>query len=337
MSQRMSIHFLFEQSQIGEAMNFPIISDEEVRSFVKPHDAIRAIEEVLTDYASGAAVNIPRIAIKGENSTYRIMSGAMLSKNIAGTKQGIWSSDIKSDKKLAMMGELVTLYDMTSGELLALVNSHYLNEIRTGASGAVGTKYLSNKESCRIALLGSSHQARTLLLCTSLVRQIDEVKVYSRTEKNRDEFCKKIRDELPVKVRSVASSSEAVKDSDIILEATSSKTPVFDGSELKSGSHVTAIGTGFNGASTIDEAAVKRSGRMFVLSKEQARSEKLGDVLNPLRHGIIDWDDVFEISDLIVGKVKGRASLDDITLYKANGIALIDLAIAMFVYECVKN
>lgn len=263
------------------------------------------------------------------------MSAAILTKNVAGSKQGVWSSDIKSDKKSAMMGELVSLYDLTTGDLLAVINSHYLNEIRTGASGAVGTKYLSNSDSCVIGLLGSSYQARTLLLCTSVVRRIEEVKVYSRSESNREEFCRKMRDELDFRIRPVASSLEAVQGSDIVLEATSSKVPVFDGGVLKNGCHVTAVGSGFNGASTIDEVAVRRSKRMFVLSKEQAQLEKLGDVLNPLLHGFIGWADVFEISDLIAKKVQGRVTHEDVTVYKANGIALADLAVAKLVYDIV--
>ena len=108
---------------------------------------------------------------------------------------------------------------------------------------------------------------------------------------------------------------------------------MFDGKCLKQGSHVTAIGTGIRGARTLDDESVCRSSVFAIGSKKQALIDGLGDVFHPIMRGLLEWSKVVEIGDVVSGKVPGRQSAKDITLFKSNGSALYDVAVGKLVYD----
>lgn len=203
------------------------ISDEDVRAVLKIPEAIEVIEDALRDGSGDTAKIIPRFTIRTSNGTYRTMAASVPRMNVVGSKQGFFTSpDLKSDKKSVMSGELTSLYDIQSGALLALINSHYLNEARTGASAAVGTKYLSNPDSKILGMIGSGLQAKTQLIAHCCVRKIEQVKVYSRDKEHRESFCDNVRSLVDVKeIFPVSSPEEACQDSDIVVEATSPQPP----------------------------------------------------------------------------------------------------------------
>ncbi|MCL4519390.1 MAG: ornithine cyclodeaminase family protein, partial [Thaumarchaeota archaeon] len=325
----------FESFRCRRMDKVQFISDEDVRAVLKIPDAIQVIEDALRDCSGEAAKVIPRFAIRTPNGTYRTMAASVPGMNVVGSKQGFFTSpDPKSDKQSVMSGELTSLYDIKSGALLALVNSHYLNEARTGASAAVGTKYLSNPDSKNLGIIGSGLQAKTQLIAHCCVRKIEKVKVYSRRKERRESFCESVRSLVNVnEIVPVSSPEEACQDSDIVVEATSSTTPVFDGKSLKQGTHVTAIGTGIRGARTLDDVSVHRASVFALGSKEQALIDGLGDVFHPIMSGFLEWSKVVEIGDVVCGKVPGRQSSKDITLFKSNGSALYDVAVGKLVYD----
>jgi ornithine cyclodeaminase len=145
-------------------------------------------------------------------------------------------------------------------------------------------------------------------------------------------------------VKPVSSAREAVEGSDVVLTATNSNVPVFSGEWLQSGTHVTSIMGGNVGlvragvAATkrreLDDTTIKRSDVIVVNSKEQAMVDEQGDLFDPVQAGLLRWEKVGELGQLLNGAIPGRTSRGQITLFKNNaGQGVADVAVASKVYS----
>ena len=218
----------------------------------------------------------------------------------------------------------VLLHSGETGELLAVVNAAAVTAIRTAAVSAVATKVLARPEASRLAVLGAGVQARNHLASIPLVRNIKQVKVYSRGG----------AETLGGGVVEVCGEAEeAVRGADIVVTATSSKTPVLRREWLASGCHVNAVGSSVPSARELDGATVAAAS-FFVDRRESALNES-GDYLFALREGAIAGPEHIraELGEVLVGKSAGRKSADEITLFKSLGLGVEDLASAAFIFE----
>ncbi|MDG6997996.1 MAG: ornithine cyclodeaminase family protein [Nitrososphaerota archaeon] len=314
-----------------------IISDEEARSVLSMSEAINAIESALVDYSNKISTVLPRAMIRAPNGLYRVMTASLPSKNVVGSKQGFRVSEQKGDKSSSYASEIVSLYDFHSGELLAIVKSHSIDEFRTAAAAAVGSKYLARRDSHIVGLFGSGLHAGPQIDGLASILGITKVKVFSRSSANREKFCANMGKRLGLDFMPVSTPADAVRDSDIIVEATTSATPVFDGRDLVPGIHVTSIGGGYGGMRQLDDETIRRANLLVVGSKQEILSEGSGDVLQPIASGARRWDEIVEIADIVSHKVEGRRLLSDITVYKSLGMGLYDVALANLVYEKVNS
>jgi ornithine cyclodeaminase len=139
-------------------------------------------------------------------------------------------------------------------------------------------------------------------------------------------------------VVAVSSAEAAVENADIVITATNSRTPVFDGSRLKEGAHVTSIANGDKARTRqeIDETTIRRADRIFVTSKETLCVNE-SDIFRAARDRVTSWDKVHEISNLLLGTVDGRTDDRQITLFKLQGTGIMDVAIGLAAYEKVKG
>ena len=135
-----------------------------------------------------------------------------------------------------------------------------------------------------------------------------------------------------IDIQPVTTSEECVSDSDIVVTITSSREPVFKGDSLKQGSHVNAAGGNHWMRAEIDERTVTRSRLIVVDDLEQAKVE-CGDLLSAEARGTFRWDMAQELRDVVGGRIPGRSSKDNITLFESMGVALEDIAAAQFVYH----
>jgi ornithine cyclodeaminase len=144
--------------------------------------------------------------------------------------------------------------------------------------------------------------------------------------------------ELVFEINAVSSPEEALEGADIVITATNSRTPVFDGKWLKEGSHITSIANGDRTRTRqeIDEKTLRRAATIFITSKETVCVNE-SDIFRALRDKITSWDRVQEISSLLLGKVTGRTDDDQITLYKLQGIGIMDVAVGAKAYEKIKD
>jgi ornithine cyclodeaminase/alanine dehydrogenase-like protein (mu-crystallin family) len=186
------------------------------------------------------------------------------------------------------------------------------------------------------AILGTGGQARTQLEAIHNVRMLDSVFVYGRDPKKRNQFSEEMSERLSINVYPAESAAAAVGSAEIICTATTSAQPVLLGENLAKGVHMNAIGANHAHKQELDEAAVAKANLIFVDSLAQSQQEA-GDLIVPFSKQPQKWSGVRELSDLVAGKAPGRANDAQITLFKSNGIAAWDLAVAEQVYTLAKE
>jgi ornithine cyclodeaminase len=219
----------------------------------------------------------------------------------------------------------VLLHSGETGELLAVVNASAITAIRTAAVSAVATKLLAREDARTLAIIGAGVQARSHLAAMKLVRDIGDVRLVSRT---------RAKAEAIAGVTIVcATVEEAVRGADIMVTATSSREPVLRREWIADGAHINAVGSSISAARELDGATVAAAS-LFVDRRESTINES-GDYLGALRDGAISGPDHIrgELGDLLLGRVEGRRTAEEITLFKSLGLAIEDLAAAQFLYE----
>lgn len=305
------------------------INEGEVRQLLTMPVAITAVEEVSHKQADATVIIHPRRRFElPERGYFHYMAALDTVEGYVAMKQYTY---VKG--KLCF---LVTLYSTKTGELLALIEADYLGRLRTGAASGVATKYLAKKLAKSAAIIGTGGHARTQLEAIHNVRMLDAVYVYGRDAQRRNKFCDEMSDQLSVTCYPMGSSAEAVKSAEIICTATTSSQPVLHGEDLAPGVHINAIGANHAHKQELDEAAVGRANLLFVDSLAQSNQEA-GDLIIPFAKHPERWADVRELADLVGGKVPGRTNDVQISLFKSNGIAAWDLAVAEKVYGLAKE
>ena len=235
---------------------------------------------------------------------------------------------------------LIFLFGIEHGELRAVMHDGYVNQMVTGATGALGVKYLSRKDAHSVGLIGSGWQAQGQLKAVATVRDITNVKVFSLTQANREAFARTMSSEMGVEVTPVSSYEDAVRGTDIVITATSSYDPFLQGDWLEPGQHVDAMGGGdlTNKLQDLFADVYGRADVVIVNSKPQAQYDEPLDVLEAIDNGATDWDSIVELGRVIAGTDPGRGGDEQITLhrhhtglglwYTAAGHALYEAAIA---------
>ncbi len=226
----------------------------------------------------------------------------------------------------------VLLFETETGRPIAHLDAAALTAIRTAAVTAVATRLLARGEAGDLALLGAGVQARTHLAALREVRELRRVRVWSRRPETARQFAAEESARHGLPVEAAPSAAAAVAGADLVCTVTSSREPVLAGEWLSPGTHVNAVGSSVASARELDSAAVARA-RLFVDRRESTINES-GDYLVPLREGLIAEDHIQgEIGDLLLGRIPGRRSAGEITLFKSLGLAVEDLAAAHHVYR----
>jgi ornithine cyclodeaminase/alanine dehydrogenase-like protein (mu-crystallin family) len=296
-------------------VNQPLFLDEEqVRQHLQMADLIPAMEKALIDFSAGKVTQPVRSVIKVDPP------GGFLGIMPALTPEGLGLKAVTffpSNAKRGIATHMATIFlvDPETGAPLAIMDGRLITEMRTAAVSAVATKLLAAPDSKILAVLGSGVQARSHVEALRLVRQFEEVRVWSPTQEHAKQFAKEIG-------AKATSAEEAVHGADVIVTVTSSKTPVLKGAWLKPGCHVNAIGASRPDWREQDDEVMRNV--LFVDSREGAMKES-GDV-------ILSGAKIYaEVGDALAGKVPVRA--DETTIFKSLGMAVEDLGAAMLVYR----
>lgn len=219
---------------------------------------------------------------------------------------------------------------------VALLHDGYLQLIRVACTGALSARALANPDAGDLAIIGTGGQAWWHLLAMQQVRRLRRVRVYSPSEANRKAFAERARAVLDVPIEAAESAESAVRGADLVVAATNSSVPVLKGAWLSPGAHVISIVSGDrkNVRREIDDEVVRRSARVIAHWKQNAMHHQTGDLAGPVNAGVLRWEEVDDLSDVIAGKVPARRNAQDITLFKNNGgMGLQFAALAPVVYE----
>ncbi len=305
------------------------ISEAEVRAVLTMRMAVEAVEEISRKQATGEVVVHPRrrFELPG-GGFFHYMAAADFSMGFVAMKQYTYVCG-----KLRF---LVPLYEMTTGDLLALIEADYMGQQRTGAASGVATKYLARKDSRVAAIIGTGGQARTQLEAVAAVRKLESARAYGRDAGKREKFCAEMSARLRIPVQACTSAAEAVRGADIVSTATTASLPVVSGADLAPGAHINAIGANHAHKRELDDEAVASADIIVVDSVEQSRQEA-GDLIIAFHGDEICWTGVKKLSEIVAGKASGRTSDSEVTLFKSNGIASWDLAVAMKVYAIARE
>jgi ornithine cyclodeaminase/alanine dehydrogenase-like protein (mu-crystallin family) len=231
---------------------------------------------------------------------------------------------------------LVPLYRAQTGELLALIEADYLGQMRTGAASGVATKYMAQPDAHAVGIVGTGLQARTQLEAIAAVREVETVRAFGRNPERTARFAREMTERLRVPIAPVSTAEEAVRGADIVVTATTSSTPVVLGRWLAPGAHVNAIGANFPQKRELDDEAIHRAGIIAADSREQSKLEA-GDLIQVFGDDLSRWSALRELSEIVVGRASGRTDPRQITLFKSNGIAIEDVAVAAPVFEMAKQ
>jgi ornithine cyclodeaminase/alanine dehydrogenase-like protein (mu-crystallin family) len=305
------------------------INESEVRSLLDMPAAIAAVEQISRKQSAGEAIvhSRRRIEFPG-GGFFHYMSAADLAAGYVATKQYTF---VKGRIRF-----LVLLYRMDTGEMAAMIEADALGQLRTGAASGVATKYLARPDAKVAAIIGTGGQARTQLAAVAAVRNLASARAYGRNPERRAKFCREMSAQLGIPVTEATSSAAALQDADIVCTATTSSQIVLHGADLPPGIHINAIGANHAHKRELDDSAVSRASVIFTDSIEQARQEA-GDLILAFAGDDSRWSSVGELHQLVSGKVPGRQNNSQITLFKSNGLAVWDLAVAVHVYLRAKE
>jgi ornithine cyclodeaminase/alanine dehydrogenase-like protein (mu-crystallin family) len=305
-----------------------LLTEADVTGLLTMPLAIAAVEDSFRRLADQSAIvhSRQRLHIPGK-SYLHYMAAADATGGYMGLK--IYSSARQG------LRFIVPLFQVTTGDLVAMIEADYLGQMRTGAASGVATKLMSRANSRVVGIIGTGLQARTQLEAIANVRKLEEVRACGRDAKRRADFAAEMTERLNVPVKAAGSAEEAVRDADIVITSTTSTNPVVEGKWLKPGMHINAIGANFPQKRELDAAAVERCDVIAADSREQAKLES-GDLIHVFGSDASRWEKVQELADIVGGKVAGRTDAKQITLFKSNGIAIEDIVVAGRIYELAR-
>ena len=224
----------------------------------------------------------------------------------------------------------VALFAADRPELVAVLEADQLGRLRTGAASAVAARHLAKSGAASLGVIGCGSQAETQVACIrAALPAIGRVVAYCRTPSSLAAFCERVGAEAGESHRDPA-------EQDVVVTITTSRDPVLRGEWVRPGALVCACGANVRGARELDNVVVQRAAFVCCDSKEQAALES-SDLLEPIEVGTLDWLEVHELHEVVGGNEIGRQSDDDIVLFKSNGIAAWDVAIAARAVELARE
>ena len=302
-----------------------LLNEEDVRNLLTMPVALELIEEVSRRQAAGEVLLHSRQRLELPD---RVFLHYMAAGDPAGGYMGLkLYTSVRGAVRF-----LVPLYSAKNGQLLALLEADYLGQMRTGAASGVATKYMARPDAPTVGIVGTGLQARTQLAAIVAVRKIERIRAFGRNPERREQFCTEMSERLGMPVAPARTAEEAVRDADIVVSATTASFPVVLGKWLAPGTHINAIGANFPQKRELDDEAIRRADILVVDSVPQSKVEA-GDLIQAFAGDAALWSAVRELPAIVAGKVAGRTSVREITLFKSNGIAIWDVAAAARVYE----
>jgi alanine dehydrogenase len=304
---------------LGRIRSVPLyLTETDVAELLTPAEAVDAIEACFGRMAAGAVENRPRYRLRLEEGALAVMAAADLELGYAGAKV---YAGFRDGARF-----VVLLFRADSPELVAVLEADKLGQLRTGAASGVAAKHLASSGATSLGVIGCGWQAESQVACIrAALPDIERVVAYCRTEERLSAFCKE----------HAAEPGESHQDPaacDVVVTATSSPDPVLRGEWLRPGALVCAMGANDGRRRELDNVVLERAAFVCCDSLDDAKLES-ADLIEPVGSGVLDWLEVHELQEVVAGEVAGRQSEEDVVVFKSNGLAAWDVAVAAAVVE----
>ncbi len=317
-----------------------LLSNQDVELALDPEACIAATEQIYLELAQGTATNRARsqtyLPVESKNHpgfNYRFKSqeggsqacGAWALRVTSDMAGFSYTSGVKRRRILPVASGdrycgMVILFDIENIEPIAIMPDGVIQKYRVAALSAVGAKYLAPKNPKVLGLFGSGWQAGAHLEYLCNLYDFEKIKVYSPNPESRKEFARTMSAKLERTIEAMESPQMTVEGSDFIQAATAAWDPVFDGNWVEKGMYIASIGgsDASNKRREIDNETIRRSDLYAVHSKEVAKLDQSPDIWEVAQQGIKDWEDIYEIQDMLAGTIQGRTSNEQITVFNNN-------------------
>lgn len=332
-----------------------LVEDGDVQKVLRVEDIIDDMERAFAEEARGIAVNRPRTRYKVPPDTNadgymaNIIPGAVPSSGVAALRYDsilVRERLVEGSKRMdypypaKRSWGFVLLFSLESGAPLALIHDFSLSSIRVGATTGVAVRALAKQDSRVVGLFGSGNEAEQNLAAICAVRNIKEVRVYSVTRPHRERFAREMTGKLDIQVKAVDSARAVVQGADIVMCATNSSQPVFDGAWLEPGQMITTIVNtdGVHSRTEADATTFTRADLIVLNNKETAIHNQQRELLDLVDEGKLSWEGICELGEVLTGKNPGRKTPQDIIYYKSNtGVGIQFAAAGAVIYNACKK
>ncbi len=298
------------------------LTEQDVAELLTPADAVEAIEACFRRLAAGSVENRPRYRLGLDGGALAVMAAADLELGYAGAK--VYAGFAEGARFV------VLLFRADSPELVAVLEADKLGQLRTGAASGVAARHLASSGARSLGVIGCGWQAETQVACIrAALPQIERVVAFCRTEERLRVFCE----------QNGAEPGESHQDPaacDVVVTATTSKDPVLRGEWLRPGALVCAVGANDGRRRELDNVVLERAAFVCCDSVEDAKLES-ADLIEPVTSGVLDWLEVHELQEVVAGELAGRQSDEDIVVFKSNGLAAWDVAVAAATVERARS
>jgi ornithine cyclodeaminase/alanine dehydrogenase len=307
-----------------------LLNRKQVESVLDMGETIKAMKAA---FADGSAILPQRIVISTKKGLSLYMPAYLPESQSLAVKVVTVFKKNPLDYNLPTTLGKVLLQDINTGDVICIMDGGFLTAMRTGAISGCAIEYLAKSNVETVGLFGTGVQGMTQLWATCVARpSITNALVFDIQKEVAESFAKDMSEKLNVAVTVASSAEEIVKQSEIILTATTSSTPIFHGKWVQPGTHISGIGSHSPGTRELDGDTIRRA--KVVCDLIQACLKEAGDIIIPINEGIISEDHIYgELGEIITGKKEGRENDQEITLFKSVGLAIQDAATAKLVYD----
>jgi ornithine cyclodeaminase len=306
-----------------------LITESDVRKMLSVKDAVPVVEECFRLAGEGEAENPPRYRMPLEKGFLQFGPGMLPTQSVMGFK--MWANF-----GTPLTGTLNFLYDTGNGELLAIIHAFFISRLRTAATTAVAARHLSRPDASVVGMYGAGRQAEAQLEALCAVRPIRRVNVHSRRPEPLAQFCRTMSERLAIDVAPAAGPQSVPEGADIIVTMTNSEKPVLMGEWLTGPCLVAAVGGNHWYEREVDLEVIRRAAMILCDEKEHSKVEG-GDLLYPIGKGLLTWNQVRELGEVVAGRIKVPDPASNVILFESHGLAIEDVAISKVAYDKAKE
>lgn len=320
-------------------MEILVLREQDLRSCVKlDFDVIDAVEEAFVSLSRGKATVPPIMMLPVPERRGEVDVKSAYIEGLDSLAVKIASGFFENFRMgLPNASGLMVLVSTETGFPLAvLLDNGYLTQVRTGAAGAIASKYLAPKTVKCAGVVGAGTQARYQIRGLKLVRDFERLLIYSLYEEEMDRYVEEMSEELGVEIQKAASVEEVLRNSSVVVTTTPSREPYLEGKWLHPGLHITAMGTDTEEKQELHPEVFVRADLLVCDLFSQCR--RLGELRHAVERGLInEGDGVSELGELIAGTKPGRTEDEQISVCDLTGVGVQDTAIARLALQKAKE